>query len=58
MKSYLNKNITGVKRSGQELKGLIEKVWNQMSCQVFLLLIDLKVLIMITSLQSFVVSGI
>ena len=51
--SNLIKNTPGVKRSGQELKqALLKKMWNQMGGQCLLVLIGLKVLVMINSMQD------
>ena len=53
-----NQNTQGVKRGGQELKqALLKEMWNQMGVQCLLVLIGLKVLVMMNSLQNTVISG-
>ena len=50
---YLIENTLSVKKGAQELKqALLKKIWNQMGSQWFLVLIGLKVLVMMNSLQK------
>ena len=53
-----NQKHPGVKKGSQELKQvLLKKMWNQMGSQCLLVLIDLKVLVKMNSLQNIVTSG-
>ena len=55
---YLIKNTPGVKKGRPRTKqALLKKIWNQMGSQCLLVLIGLKVLVMMNSLQNIVISG-
>ena len=56
--SYISKQKQlRCKKGGQELKqALLKKMWNQMGGQCLLVLIGLKVLVMMNSLQNIVIS--
>ena len=55
---YLIKNTPGVKKGRPRTKqALLKKMWNQMGGQCLLVLIGLKVLVMMNSLQNIVISG-
>ena len=54
----LIKNAPGVKKGQPRTQqALLKKMWNQMGGQCLLVLIGLKVLVMINSLQNIVISG-
>ena len=54
----LIKNTPGVKKGRPRTKqALLKKMWNQMGGQCLLVLIGLKVLVMMNSLQNIVISG-
>ena len=55
----LTMNTPGVWKGGQELKhASLKKLWNQMGSHDLLVLIGLKVLVMMTSLQNIFISGV